>query len=70
MCHPELIDLGRKLISACRGQGLIIGIGECYRTVEEQNSLYEKGRSKPGKMCYSTLNGDLRQFTSPMGNGV
>ena len=39
MCHPELIDLGRKLISACRGQGLIIGIGECYRTVEEQNSL-------------------------------
>ena len=50
MCHPELIDLGRKLISACRGQGLIIGIGECYRTVEEQNSLYEKGRSKPGKI--------------------
>ena len=50
MCHPELIDLGRKLISACRGQGLIIGIGECYRTVEKQNSLYEKGRSKPGKI--------------------
>ena len=50
MCHPELIDLGRKLISACRGQGLIIGIGECYRKVEEQNSLYEKGRSKPGKI--------------------
>ena len=27
-----------------------IGIGECYRTVAEQNALYAKGRTKPGRI--------------------
>lgn len=47
-CHPRLIELSKKLVSACKGQGLIIGIGECYRTVEEQDKLYAKGRTIAG----------------------
>lgn len=49
-CHPRLIDLSKKLVSACRGQGLIIGIGESFRTKEEQDALYAKGRNAPGNI--------------------
>lgn len=47
-CHPRLQELSKKLVSACKGQGLMIGIGECYRTVEEQDKLYAKGRTIAG----------------------
>lgn len=49
-CHPRLIELSQKLISACKGQGLIIGIGESFRTKEEQDALYAKGRTAPGSV--------------------
>ena len=49
-CHPKLIKLSEKLVSACRGQGLIIGIGESFRTKEEQDVLYAKGRTAPGNI--------------------
>lgn len=48
--HPCLIEKVKKLKSECEKKGLIIGIGECLRTVEEQNKLYEKGRTLPGKI--------------------
>ena len=50
LCHPELQEKAKKLVSACRGQGLLIGIGECYRTVEEQDKLYAQGRTTPGNI--------------------
>ena len=50
MCHPELQEKAEKLVSACKGQGLIIGIGECLRTVKEQDALYAKGRTAPGSI--------------------
>ena len=50
LCHPELQQKAEKLISACRGQGLLIGIGECFRTVAEQDALYAKGRTAPGSI--------------------
>lgn len=49
-CHPRLILLSKKLVSACKGQGLVIGIGECYRTTKEQDALYAQGRTKAGKI--------------------
>lgn len=49
-CHPRVIELSKKLVSACRGQGLIIGIGESFRTKEEQDALYAKGRTAPGNI--------------------
>lgn len=50
LCHPELQEKAEKLVSACRGQGLLIGIGECFRTVEEQDKLYAQGRTAPGEI--------------------
>ena len=48
--HPKLQPKIQVLIAECKKQGLIIGIGECLRTVEEQNALYAKGRTAPGSI--------------------
>ncbi|RFZ76770.1 hypothetical protein DS742_22000 [Lacrimispora amygdalina] len=48
LCHPRLQVLAAKLIEECSKQGLKIAIGETYRTVAEQDSLYAQGRTKPG----------------------
>lgn len=47
-CHPRLQKLARELVNICEEQGYPIGIGECFRTVQEQNRLYAQGRTKPG----------------------
>ena len=39
-CHPRLQKLAKELVAACEKQGCPIGIGECFRTVQEQNRLY------------------------------
>jgi len=46
--HPILQYKIEQLIKLCEENGLKIGIGECVRTVEEQESLYAQGRTKPG----------------------
>ena len=38
------------LKSACEKEGLKIGIGECLRTVTEQDALYAKGRTTSGSI--------------------
>lgn len=48
--HPRLQSLVAKLKTECEKQGLKIGIGECLRTIEEQNALYAKGRTAPGSI--------------------
>lgn len=50
LCHPELQEKAEKLVSACKGYGLLIGIGECFRTVAEQDALYAQGRTAPGSI--------------------
>jgi len=50
LCHPELQEKAEKLVSACKGHGLLIGIGECFRTVAEQDKLYAQGRTAPGEI--------------------
>ena len=49
-CHPRLQKLAKELVLACKKKGLIISIGDCIRTVEEQDALYELGRTKPGNI--------------------
>ena len=51
--HPQLQIKIAQLKAECARQGLKIGIGECYRTVAEQNDLYAQGRTKPGKKVTS-----------------
>ena len=48
--HPRLIEKAEMLKEACREKGLEIGIAECVRTKEEQDALYKKGRTTPGKI--------------------
>ncbi len=50
MCHPELQEKASKLITECKKQGLIVKLGECFRSVDEQNTLYAQGRTKPGNI--------------------
>lgn len=48
--HPRLQTLVEKLKTECEKQGLKIGIGECLRTVAEQDALYAKGRTTSGSI--------------------
>jgi len=48
--HPDLQVKVAKLKSLCEDKNLKIGIGECVRTVAEQDNLYAQGRTKPGKI--------------------
>lgn len=49
-CHPRLQNLAAQLVEECNKQGLIIKIGECFRTVAEQDALYAQGRTVPGSI--------------------
>lgn len=46
--HPRLQELIAKLKKQCEAEGMKLGIGECLRTVAEQDALYAQGRTKPG----------------------
>ena len=46
--HPLLQEKINQLKIECAKQGLVIAIGECLRTVAEQDALYAQGRTKPG----------------------
>lgn len=48
--HPRLQTKIADLKHLCGSQGLPIGIGECFRTVAEQDALYAQGRSTPGNI--------------------
>ena len=48
-CHPHLQKLAKELVTVCEKQGCPIGIGECFRTVQEQNRLYDQGMTEPGR---------------------
>lgn len=48
--HPELKKKIEELKNRCSAAGLKIGISETWRTVEEQDKLYAKGRTEPGNI--------------------
>lgn len=48
--HPELQKKVEQLKTLCQQNGITIGISECVRTVAEQDALYAKGRTMPGKI--------------------
>ena len=50
MCHPQLQELANKLIAECKKQGLIVKLGECFRSVSEQDALYAQGRTTSGSI--------------------
>lgn len=48
--HPTLQKKITQLIAACKKEGITIKIGECVRTVAEQDALYAKGRTAAGSI--------------------
>lgn len=48
--HPELQEKIKTLRNMCEAEGMALGIGECLRTVAEQDELYAQGRTKPGQI--------------------
>ena len=45
--HPDLQEKVFELKKLCKENGHLIGVGECVRTVREQDDLYAKGRTLP-----------------------
>lgn len=48
--HPRLQNAVRQLQKLCAREGLTLGIGECFRSVAEQDALYAQGRTAPGSI--------------------
>ena len=48
--HPRLQDKIAELKELCKKEGLNIGIGECFRSVAEQDKLYAQGRTTSGSI--------------------
>jgi peptidoglycan L-alanyl-D-glutamate endopeptidase CwlK len=48
--HPTLKALAIKFLDECKARGYDILVTCTYRSTEEQNKLYEQGRSNPGKI--------------------
>lgn len=48
--HPRLQAKVEELKALCKKENLNIGIGECFRSVAEQDKLYAQGRTKPGSI--------------------
>lgn len=53
--HPELKKKIEELKKRCFAAGLKIGISETWRTVEEQDKLYAKGRTEPGNIVTNAI---------------
>lgn len=60
--HPELQAKIQELMVLCTKNGITIGIAECVRTVAEQNALYAKGRTAPGKIVTNCKGTDYKSM--------
>lgn len=48
--HPELQPVVEKFVAECKKQGLPVLITETWRSKQEQDSFYAKGRTAPGNI--------------------
>jgi peptidoglycan L-alanyl-D-glutamate endopeptidase CwlK len=55
---PPAAVLCRQFISRCDDAGIDVIITSTYRSIEEQNQLYQQGRSKPGNRVTNAKGGD------------
>jgi peptidoglycan L-alanyl-D-glutamate endopeptidase CwlK len=55
--HPYVKYLAEKFIEECKKQGIDILIYSTFRSKEEQNKLYEQGRSVPGNKVTNAKGG-------------
>ena len=57
LLKPKVRELVEKLINECKNQGHQITITQTLRTIEEQDSLYAQGRTKPGNIVTKAKGG-------------
>lgn len=50
LLHPDIRAKSQKLVELMNEKGMKITISQTFRTKEEQNALYDQGRTKPGKI--------------------
>lgn len=55
--HPEVRPYARALVRKALDQGIIIKVISGTRTYDQQNALYEQGRSKPGPIVTKARGG-------------
>ncbi|AWB44874.1 peptidase M15 [Paenibacillus sp. CAA11] len=55
--HPAVLSAAQELIKRSYRQGINIIITQGYRSIAEQNALYEQGRSKPGNIVTNAKGG-------------
>lgn len=55
--HPRVQPLARALVHAAAQQGLTIKVIDGSRTYDQQNALYEQGRSRPGDIVTNARGG-------------
>lgn len=48
--QPEIMGLALRFVGTCGQNGLIVRVAQTLRTWEEQDALYQQGRSLPGKV--------------------
>ena len=63
--HPDLQKKADRLVNLCAKNGIKICIGECLRTVAEQDALYAKGRTAGGSIvtnCKGSTYSSMHQW--------
>lgn len=50
LLHPDLRDICYEFLAKCEAEGLMAAVAETWRSKEEQDALYEQGRTKPGEI--------------------
>lgn len=55
--HPDMQELCSKWQDACEAANIRVGISETYRSKEEQDGDYAKGRTEPGKVITNAKGG-------------
>lgn len=56
--HPIVEEKQDELMERANQKGIPILISDGFRSIEEQNNLYEQGRSKPGKIVTNARGGE------------
>lgn len=57
LLHPLLQPLCRQFISRCQQEGIHAFVTQTYRSADEQDALYEQGRSLPGAIVTNAKGG-------------
>ena len=56
--HPSVAGVFRNFIEACESElGIVLRIIQGFRSIEEQQRIYEQGRTLPGKIVTNATGG-------------